>query len=108
MSDRIVGRLTKPTSGSAAIGLGSCGGLLKAIFVPTPDASGKSTTEPVAIAVKVVFNFGLSTSQVQTHAAEQEFKTIMSLPEHPNIVRLLFATVTKPPMWMVEQWPQAT
>lgn len=57
------------------------------------------------MAVKTVFNYGLSTSKVETIDSKKEFDVLRSLPPHRNLVRIVFECIAKPPLWMVELLP---
>ena len=57
------------------------------------------------IAVKAVFNWGLSSSKLETVDSQKSFEILTRLPEHRNLFRLLFECVCTPPVWMVEMLP---
>jgi len=58
-----------------------------------------------ALAIKVIFNYGIPSSEAATNETQKEFDVLTRLPTHPNIVRLLFECICRPPLWMVERIP---
>ena len=69
------------------------------------DGSTAGASSGTKLAMKVVFNYGLSSSKAETNDTQKEFDILTRLPTHPNMIRLLFEFVSTPPMWMVEQLP---
>lgn len=55
--------------------------------------------------MKVVFNFGLQSSRVASADSQKEYDILIRLPEHRNLVRIVFAFIDRPPMWMVSRLP---
>ena len=91
------------------LGHGGFGAVFR-VALPTGHADGASSeASPAAthdhIAVKTVFNWGLSTSKLETIDSQKEFDVLARLPEHRNVARVLFECVCKPPVWMVEMLP---
>ena len=103
----VLARSIKPSRGRVLLGSGGFGAVFRAaIPASSTDAEAEGAgTAPDYIAVKTVFNWGLSTSKLETIDSQKEFDVLAHLPEHRNLARVLFECVCKPPVWMVEMLP---
>jgi len=78
------------------LGSGSCGIVFKCQYTPP------NTNQSIVIAVKLLYNFGTSTSYLERRF-ENEYDILKQVPRHNNIVQLLTAYTCKPTTEMISK-----